>query len=427
MSAIVTGCCCSTVPCSPSFSCPELKGTVDWTLSQSFEFNRVFTGVITNCCDYGLPLGICDQPNPQGPITSGLVDTSFTGDVTFDYSYTTAIDLPQSISVSNPPTRAELCSLAVWQDSVSSNCSTVVNTRDVATDLEFEITYKYGGGAMCSSGEYGQWNYKLIGDMEIEWVTEPSHSINGNLQTYTQGVGEHYSQQLCSGTDCLTDECVTDWLVDGSGQIRVRWNTTLFEYAADDLNQATPTFTDTYTSSWTTVDIEADHRSLYGPMQTCSFKVGPQQTLESSIESLWSSVKTAIVTSLNEALVYQTSRPVPGVVPTAQVTVSGANPNTGDGYFAGSTTFYTGVEDDLGSVNASNAEWNTPTFCQVLLNYRKPTSMVYERVMDFDASFVGGPCVQCTGPTSSLLGLDNYYLSAKSELSILFITPDSTC
>lgn len=427
MSAIVSGCCCSTVPCSPSFSCSQQRGKIDWTLTQRFDFNRVFTGLIESCCDWGRPSPWCDAADPLPPITSGECNTTFSGSVVFDYSYTTAADLPQSISVSSPPTRGELCSLAVWEDSVSSSCTTVVNTRDVSTDLTFEISYKWGGDAMCTTGEYGEWNYKFIGDMEIEWVTQPSHSINGNLQTYTQGVDEHYSQQACTGTDCLEDECVTDWLADGSGQIRVRWNTTLYTYNADDLEQTSPTYTDVYTSSWTTVDVSSSHRSLYGPMETCSFKVGPQQTLESSIETLWSQLRTAIRTALEEAYAAQLTIPAPGIFPSRAVVASGSGPNDGNGHFTSSTTFYSGVEDDLGSVNSTNAEWNTPTFCQVFLNYRKPTSMVYERIMDFEATIAGDPCFQCCGFFTSLNSTDDYYLSAKSELTILFITPDATC
>ena len=79
----------------------------------------------------------------------------------------------------------------------------------------------------------------------------------------------------------------------------------------------------------------------------------------------------------------------------------------------------------MGDVNV-NAEFNTPTYCQVYLNYRKPTSMKYERAIDFDATIQYDPCSVC-GPFSSPNGVDSYELVTDSELTILFITPDAAC
>ena len=425
------GCCCVTVPCSPSFSCTQPRGKVDWTLVQNVQWDRTFTGTMTACCEWYDSPG-CDDPGATGPVLDGDVTTTFQGGIRFEYAYTTAIDLPQAISVSSPPTQAELCSLAEWDESASTSCPTVVNQQDVTTDLTFETSYRFREGTGCYAGPYLDvgWNYRLTGTLEVEWVSEPDMDINGNLQTRTYGVGEHHSVSPtpCNGTLCIEDECVTDWLVKGTGQVRVRWVLNYEEWSgSNDFDRSgPPRLTDSYTTSWVTVDIFPEHRSLYGPMETCSYKVVPKQTLESSAELNHTNLQFAIITALDEGVtVIGLSGPAAGIYPNNSMSISGGGPNTGLTYFSNTEDFYSGVGDSMGDVNV-NAEFNTPTYCQVYLNYRKPTSMKYERAIDFDATIQYDPCSVC-GPFSSPNGVDSYELVTDSELTILFITPDAAC
>lgn len=416
MSAIVSRCCCGDVVCdSDDFDCSQATGRCIW----NFEYKYVHTSSITAdfeaCYELDDSYANCDQPDAEGPVpcadqTAAWSGTGFRMYVTgFDNPKTgdnveNILDMPQSISVSDPPTDAELCNLAQWSNASSAGtCTPVAPTVQVAMDMNFVNVQQF----RSSPASTLTWptNSKCELAMEARLTSNPACTFAATLR---KRVPAHYA---CPGTYiCSTTACYLDAVYDiaCANKLEFRCTGTLREYASTDLNQTgTPTNTYTASGEWNAVTVDLQMRQLYEGMYACDDPsrpivvkpMRPNNAFEAP-SGFANDVRRAMALSVNFALA-ELGGSVMGAQIRAGVAPDKSGANNQDLRMRVKTSgfFPSQDEENIGGVDEDIGSFDAVDGCAIFNHYTSATN-THSRSVEVDVDYTYTDCAACADRTN---------------------------
>lgn len=413
-------CCCGSEVCdSDTFSCSELTGRAKWNFDYRYNYTRSLSAVWSDCYELAFDYANCNDPGAQGPRAwaeqSGSWDGTFRMYVSSDVE--DIVNMPQSITVSDPPTNDELCDLASWDEAASpGTCTPVTPTVLVSSTLEYEGKQQYGWNTTTST--WGTENNAYEATVEVRLVSQPPLSWEAKLRKRLPAYWRcENNPTICDTTTCYFDALYT---IDTTNRLEFRVEMTSYEYAPSDLTQTgTPTQSYNFTSTWKAVNVPLVERRIYEGMTSCDSPnppvvIHPMRGFdEDEAVSGWTNdVRRAIELAIGEAWNdVQLGLSPPGLFMQSgyEPTKTGANQH--DLLFRRDTTaWWPNTQDDqgMGNLDTDTGDFEPLTFCQMFLHYQNeaPTA-THERTSEATIAYNLTACSPC-GVTNSGTGTQDF-------------------
>jgi len=425
-------CCCGV--CNPDqFGCDQLTGSASWSFDYRYNYARTLSGTWYDCYELSSQSANCSDPDAEGPYLWADQQGEWSGyfEMKVATPITNILNMPQSITVSDPPTNDELCELATWTTTASpGTCSETIPTVTVTSTLEYEGRQQSGWNPTLSS--WTAENAKYVATVEVGWVSQPDLTFEAILRQRTPAYYDCDNidplNAICDQKTCYLDALFT---IDTENKLRFRVSMTSYQYAGTDTGQTgTPTASYSYTSTWQNVLVPFKERRLYEGMKNCDDPSPPDvvhpmraEDEDEAVSGWTNDVRRAIHLALTEAWNDVTiSGQPPGLFMQYGYEPTSLLANVTDLMFRSDTTgWWPNSSDDqnMGNMDADTGDFEPITGCGMFLYYTglDPTA-THERSSEADISYSFTDCYAC-GPQESGSGTQTFDYGFVSTVNLL--------
>ncbi len=410
--------CCCTVCDEDYFGCSETTGRASWAFDYTYEHACRFEGDFKSCYELNDQTASCNDPSAEGPYANASQAYQWSGaglritvpafDVpTSSDRIETILNMPQGITISNPPTNAELCDLARWTTTSSpGTCTGNAPSITLTCTLNFNGRTQLKNYATQAAPDWDDANEKIALTVEAQITSTPTYTFDAKLRKRIPHDYDCPGTVICEDTDCYLDVLYTIGLYN---KLQVRVVGTYNQYAANDNSQATPTYSDSYTSGWHSVLSDLEIRQTYDPMRSCDQPNPPEPYKpmrgaddDSTASAFTNELRRAITAAVAEwdAVVS------PVILTPAMRLTQGAEPsksgaNQFDLRFRSLTSGYWPSTDDdgLGNINGTGGGFDNITGCSMWSHYTAG-DITHERSVSIEDTYTYADCFACTSATN---------------------------
>jgi len=437
-------CCCTATACDPNtFSCSELTGRVNWRYRYQYDYDRLITATLGDCGQWPAFNANCGQPDAELPGPWAEQRGEWSGYLRLETTslddVENIVDMPQGLTVSDPPTDAELCEIAKYEMAASNgSCTPATHTLGVTCTLNYEgeTRYQYETPpSFPAVGWYG-FNGKVFATIEARLVSQPDMTFDATIR---QRVPAYYEcddpdplNAICSDDVCYLDAVYRLGLYE---KLQIRCLMTWQSFAATDLTQATPVQEFEHTGEWLDVLSDLEDRRLYQGVVKCDDPTVPlyvhpmrpnnefesvsgftnelRRVLNNAINAAWSDVGSNTFAAL-----FMDEKYAP-IKTAANVSDMLMRVDSSAGWYV------TDDDQDMGSIDQGNRGDFSPILgCGMMLYYQGRMKPINDHVrtvtldIDWDLEDCGSPCNSVTNDGPATESLSYGFSSEPTLISI---------
>jgi len=411
------GCCCTACN-EEDFTCTETTGRASWAFNYTYEHTCRFEADFNSCYELNNQSANCNDADAEGPYANASQAYQWAGAgiritvPAFDVPASsnrieTILDMPQSITVSDPPTNAELCDLARWTTTSSpGTCTGNAPSVTLTCAMDFDGRTQLKNYANSAAPDWDDANEKIDISVEAQITSTPDYTFDAKLRKRIPHDYNCPGTVICEDTDCYLDVLYTIGLYN---KLQFRVTGTYYQYAADDGSQATPTSTSSYTTGWHSVLSDLEIRQTYNPMRTCDDPSPPQPYKpmrgaddDATASAFTNEIRRAITAAVSEWVAVVS----PVILAPAMSLTQGAEPsksaaNQFDLRFRTLTSGYWPSTDDdgLGNINGTGGGFDNITGCSMWSHYTAG-DITHERSVSIEDTYTYANCFACTSATN---------------------------